>query len=200
MIKPIQNLLSSIFLHNFRWMARRPDSTWRTASKGHHSSGTVIIKSCPHSVSSLPYWWFHIALVVGENPPGRRNTNIDASLTSFFEKHQNPHCFQKIPRIYQPFSGWWFGCHEFYFPINIGLLIIPIDELHHFFQRGWVYNHQPAWGFHHFPSLSIMTWPATQLWSFPDARPLLKAPHRALAKAWCETGTHPWGLKKLSKW
>ena len=23
----------------------------------------------------------------------------------------------------------WFGCHEFYFPINIGLLIIPIDEL-----------------------------------------------------------------------
>ena len=26
-------------------------------------------------------------------------------------------------------SGWWFGCHEFYFPINIGFLIIPIDEL-----------------------------------------------------------------------
>ena len=26
-------------------------------------------------------------------------------------------------------TGWWFGCHEFYFPINIGLLIIPIDEL-----------------------------------------------------------------------
>ena len=26
-------------------------------------------------------------------------------------------------------SGWWFGCHEFYFPRNIGLLIIPIDEI-----------------------------------------------------------------------
>ena len=26
-------------------------------------------------------------------------------------------------------AGWWFGCHEFYFPINIGFLIIPIDEL-----------------------------------------------------------------------
>ena len=31
-------------------------------------------------------------------------------------------------------AGWWFGCHEFYFPINIGLLIIPIDF--HIFQRG----------------------------------------------------------------
>ena len=27
-------------------------------------------------------------------------------------------------------AGWWFGCHQFfYFPRNIGLLIIPIDEL-----------------------------------------------------------------------
>ena len=31
-------------------------------------------------------------------------------------------------------TGWWFGCHEFYFPINIGFLIIPIDF--HIFQRG----------------------------------------------------------------
>ena len=31
-------------------------------------------------------------------------------------------CSNRIP-------GWWFGCHEFYFPITIGLLIIPIDEL-----------------------------------------------------------------------
>ena len=29
------------------------------------------------------------------------------------------------------------GCHEFYFPINIGCLIIPIDELHHF-SEGWL--------------------------------------------------------------
>ena len=27
------------------------------------------------------------------------------------------------------YTGWWFGCHEFYFPINIGLIIIPIDAL-----------------------------------------------------------------------
>ena len=26
-------------------------------------------------------------------------------------------------------SGWWFGCHQFYFPIDIGNLIIPIDDL-----------------------------------------------------------------------
>ena len=35
----------------------------------------------------------------------------------------------------QLMTGWWFGCHQFYFPINIGNLIIPIDELI-FFQRG----------------------------------------------------------------
>ena len=31
-------------------------------------------------------------------------------------------------------TGWWFGCHEFYFPIHIGLLIIPVDVP--IFQRG----------------------------------------------------------------
>ena len=38
-------------------------------------------------------------------------------------------------------SGWWFGCHFLHFPINIGLLIIPIDEL--IFFRGVAKNHQP---------------------------------------------------------
>ena len=36
-------------------------------------------------------------------------------------------------------SGWWFGCHEFYFPRNIGNLIIQIDS---YFSEGWP-NHQP---------------------------------------------------------
>ena len=31
-------------------------------------------------------------------------------------------------------AGWWFGCHQFYFPRNIGNLIIPTDF--HMFQRG----------------------------------------------------------------
>ena len=26
-------------------------------------------------------------------------------------------------------TGWWFGCHFWNFPINIGNFIIPIDEL-----------------------------------------------------------------------
>ena len=38
--------------------------------------------------------------------------------------------------------GWWFGCHEFDVPRNIGLLIIPIDELKFF--RGVACPHQPA--------------------------------------------------------
>ena len=31
-------------------------------------------------------------------------------------------------------AGWWFGCHEFYFPMTIGNTIIPTDF--HIFQRG----------------------------------------------------------------
>ena len=31
-------------------------------------------------------------------------------------------------------TGWWFGCHQFYVPINIRFLIIPIDV--HIFRRG----------------------------------------------------------------
>ena len=30
---------------------------------------------------------------------------------------------------YRTTTGWWFGCHDFYFPRNIGFLIIPIDEV-----------------------------------------------------------------------
>ena len=29
--------------------------------------------------------------------------------------------------VYTP--GWWFGCHFWHFPINIGNFIIPIDEV-----------------------------------------------------------------------
>ena len=39
------------------------------------------------------------------------------------------------------YTGWWFGCHQFYFPRNIGFLVIPIDF--HIFQRAS--NHQPVY-------------------------------------------------------
>ena len=38
-------------------------------------------------------------------------------------------------------AGWWFGCHQFYFPRNIGNVIIPIDEV--IFFRGVALAHQP---------------------------------------------------------
>ena len=38
-------------------------------------------------------------------------------------------------------TGWWFGCHFWNFPINIGFLIIPIDEI--IFFRGVALAHQP---------------------------------------------------------
>ena len=40
-------------------------------------------------------------------------------------------------------TGWWFGCHQLFFPINIGLLIIPIDGP--YFSEGFFPNHQPAY-------------------------------------------------------
>ena len=57
-------------------------------------------------------------------------------------------------------TGWWFGCHQFYFCINIGNVIIPTDF--HIFQRGGPTTNQirPQFGvfgakfltlFHRFP-------------------------------------------------
>ena len=40
-------------------------------------------------------------------------------------------------------AGWWFGCHQFYFSMTIGNVIIPIDELI-FFRTGWRTAHQPV--------------------------------------------------------
>ena len=56
----------------------------------------------------------------------------------------------------QRYSGWWFGCHLDNFPINIGFLIIPIDEL--IFFRG-VFPQPPTSIFHYFSWLSIIHWP-----------------------------------------
>ena len=34
-----------------------------------------------------------------------------------------------VSKLCRRIPGWRFGCHQFYFPIWLGLLIIPIDEL-----------------------------------------------------------------------
>ena len=36
----------------------------------------------------------------------------------------------------QHFNGWWFGCHQFYFPIHIGLLSSS-QLTHSYFSEGW---------------------------------------------------------------
>ena len=48
----------------------------------------------------------------------------------------------KLPWGKHPFrTGWWFGCHQFYFPINIGW--ISSSQLTNlYFSEGWL-NHQP---------------------------------------------------------
>ena len=37
--------------------------------------------------------------------------------------------------MYNYISGWWFGCHEFYFPIQLGMSYHP-NWRNHIFQRG----------------------------------------------------------------
>ena len=47
------------------------------------------------------------------------------------------------------FAGWWFGCHQFYFPRNLGNVIIPIDEV--IFLSWWVPSFAGWWfGCHQF--------------------------------------------------
>ena len=56
-----------------------------------------------------------------------------------------------IPQLFISFlkksfiAGWCFGCHQCYFPLKIGNVIIPIDEL--IFFRGVQPNHQPEKSF-----------------------------------------------------
>ena len=70
------------------------------------------------STENLPIQWNFSSPLIGTHPiPGS----------------------QAIPLTFRFITGWWFGCHLDYFPINIGFLILPIDF--HIFQRGW--NHQP---------------------------------------------------------
>ena len=53
------------------------------------------------------------------------------------------------------FTGWWFGCHQIYFPRNIGfLIIIPIDEQKCFSE-----------GFFPGPPSSLNRSPLTPCWS-----------------------------------
>ena len=47
---------------------------------------------------------------------------------------------QKIPKV-TSISGWWFGCHQSYFPRNIGLLSSS-QLTNSYFSEGWP-NHQP---------------------------------------------------------
>ena len=64
-------------------------------------------------------------------------------------------------------SGWWFGCHQFYFPRNIGNFIIPSDF--NIFQRGGPTTNQEYVNLHillyfFFPCISYMKVPV-ELWT-----------------------------------
>ena len=52
------------------------------------------------------------------------------------------------------FSGWWFGCHQFHFPINIGNLIIPLDS---YFSEGWPWPTNQLFSWHSMTETSDFT-------------------------------------------
>ena len=49
----------------------------------------------------------------------------------------------EVVNISRPETGWWFGCHQFYFPRNIGLLSSS-QLTYSYFSEGWVYTHPPG--------------------------------------------------------
>ena len=81
---------------------------------------------------------------------------------------------------------WWFGCHGFYFPINIGLHSSS-QLTNSYFSEGWL-NHQPvfeaAWS-SNFVAVHSPTPPLINpgLSKFCGARPWLADPHRFLHQA-----------------
>ena len=69
---------------------------------------------------------------------------------------------------YTLYSGWWFGCHQFYFPRNLGLRLSSQLTFIIFFQRVWNINfifpeilgcfHHPNWRSSYFFRGSCFFW------------------------------------------
>ena len=70
--------------------------------------------------------------------------------------------------------GWWFGCHFWHFPRNIGFLIIPIDF--HIFQRGGPTTNQILFhGPFNSPFMEQCGWFCLALWNGAPSVHQLKA-------------------------
>ena len=67
-----------------------------------------------------------------------KGTENSEKLVSWLEISTHPAAALK-----KTISGWWFGCHQFYFPINIGNFCHHPNWRTHIFQRGGKKNHQP---------------------------------------------------------
>ena len=64
---------------------------------------------------------------------------------------------------------WWFGCHEFYFPIY--WVAKSSQWTNSYFSEGWP-NHQPVWSLLGYPRYRVVPWYAT--WT---ARASTEDPH-----------------------
>ena len=114
-------------------------------------SGHCFYKGQPWHQASLVAWMRRKAMICCWSPwwkCSRTDQKSEKKTWCRFMGHKNwvdtiLEYFDLLRKKWR--SGWWVGCHEFYFPINIGLLIIPIDF--HIFQRGS--NHQPVEIFDH---------------------------------------------------
>ena len=109
---------------------------------GFHRPKWAIAERSPRSPSwcwgfpSTSHWMPLMATPIFGKPMARRSGPDSVTWIDLEDM------FQKNGIIW--LSGCWFGCHQFYFPINIGLRLS--SQLTHIFQDGVALAHQPDMG------------------------------------------------------
>ena len=139
-----------------------PISWWGQQNTHQHSRKQQVPPRCPSSYFPIFPWLF---VIFCGDPPVNQHRPCQVGVGRWVS----------MQRKYMWFSGsnlskcWWILIkylilnilvggleHQFYFPINIGNVIIPIDEL--IFFRGVAKNHQPAKDWRNQPVGQILSW------------------------------------------
>ena len=131
---------------HFPWskLLGRTPSMWKPLRSGWSGKPCVFF---PFGEKSLLSWWVK---PVKPNPCQRFTRGIAVLPLDGFPWGGSLICKKKKKTSWECWwpaktpSGWWFGCHVWHFPINIGNFIIPIDV--HIFQRGGPTTKQQWWG------------------------------------------------------
>ena len=89
------------------------------------SVSDIIVAYCTH----VRTWQLTLG-IIGAQDDNMQRYRRDHGLKPSTEPPVVPkQLLSGIGHRWKSWTGWWFGCHFWHFPRNIGLLIIPIDEL-----------------------------------------------------------------------